>query len=205
MALTKTHILYALIAVTVGFVFAFGYSGLTYHPLPLQVTEDIYRPAPVPTAAIPTLSPQLIKGSTAAKPSDPNDPYAPAPAPVVVTTQPLPDITPVTTLNPCCVNSNFNNTFQTTQTQLEQTSGNSLAFLGLSLVVIAIIAVIIVIGVFDRLVGNITDDINDKEGGFTQVIISAAMAFMVVAVMIVVTIPVINSILASAPSLACIC
>lgn len=198
---TKTYVLYVLVAVTVGFVFAFGYSGLSYHPLPLQVKEDIYHPAPAPTGAIPTLAPQPIKKSTADKPTDPNDPYAPAPAPVVVTTQPLPDITPVTTLNPCCINSNFNNTYQTIATQVYETYSGLLVIV---LLLVAVLAVIIVVGLFGYFVRETWEKPGNEEG-FAQTIISAIMAFMIVGVMVVIVLPILNSVMLAAPSITCVC
>lgn len=180
-------------AILVGLIVSFGYSGLSYHPLPLQVKEDIYSPAPVPTAAIPTLAPQLIPGSTASNPPDPNDPYAPSPPPVVVTTQPLPTITPVKTQNACCLDSNWNNTHQTLQTQV----GAGMGFAGVALLLIAVAA--IVIGIFTYPVGSIGGNNDD---GFAQVMLAASMAFMILAITICIMIPVLNSVVSAGP---CIC
>jgi hypothetical protein len=100
MILTKTNILYFAVALLVGCILAFGYAGLSYHPSPLQVQLDPYAPLPPAAPAEPTLAPQPVPGSAADHPPNPNDPYAPAQAPVVVTTQPLPSITPVPTARP---------------------------------------------------------------------------------------------------------
>jgi hypothetical protein len=85
---------YVVAAVIFGIVMAFGIGAMTYHPLPVQVQINQYAPIKVPAPSELTLAPQYVPGSAASKPTPANDPYAPAQAPVVVTTQPLPTITP---------------------------------------------------------------------------------------------------------------
>lgn len=188
MILTKTNILYVAIAVVFGLVVAFGYSGMSYHPLPLQVKEDLYMPAPAPTAAIPTVAPQPIKGSNADKPADPTDKFAPAQAPVVVTTAPLPTITPeeMAVKNDCCANSPFN---QTTSTL----AGNIGAAFNFVCVITGIVG--IVYGLI-----NVMGPMGD--GGYTSVMISGVMAIMVGGIMMVIMSVIVNSMTSA---IVCIC
>lgn len=76
---------YLVAAVIFGIVVAFGVGAMTYRPLPVQVQINQYAPMKAPEPAIPTVAPTVNPG--------PQSPYAPAPAPVVVTTAPLPTIT----------------------------------------------------------------------------------------------------------------
>jgi hypothetical protein len=94
--LTKANLIYLGIALFVGGIISFGIVGMTYHPVPLQVPEDQYLPIAPPTPAIPTLAPQFIPNSSADEGKDAvPDKFAPAKPPMIVTTQPLPSITPV--------------------------------------------------------------------------------------------------------------
>lgn len=88
----KIPALYIVGAVVFGLICAYGMMALTYHPQPVQVQVNQYQPIrPVPTFA-PVQAPQPaittvpVPTSTGA--------FDPAPAPVVVTTMPLPQITP---------------------------------------------------------------------------------------------------------------
>lgn len=72
-------------ALIFGIIVAAGLAAFMHQPLPLQVVENPYAPAPAPAPAIPTIVPALT----------PTGPFDPAPAPVIVTTMPLPTITPV--------------------------------------------------------------------------------------------------------------
>lgn len=99
MLLTRNNLIYFGAALIVGAIFAFGIASITYQPVPLQVAENPYPAVTPPPLAIQTLAPQYIPGSTAeTEVANPNgDPYAPAQAPVIVTTAPLPTITPTPT------------------------------------------------------------------------------------------------------------
>lgn len=80
----KIPVIYVIGAILFGLVAAFGIAAMTYHPLPVQVQVNQYAPVRAPEPAIPTIAPVHT----------PSKPFDPAPAPVVVTTQPLPSITP---------------------------------------------------------------------------------------------------------------
>lgn len=107
MKIPTQYLIYLGAAVVIGIVFSFGAISMMSQPAPMQVPLTTYQQptpmltaAPPPPPAIPTLTPQMIEGSTAEqamKANRSNDPYAPAPAPVIVTTAPLPTITPVAT------------------------------------------------------------------------------------------------------------
>ena len=93
--LTKANCAYFIIAIIIGVILAIGVSPFTYHPAPLQVPEDQYQPFQHPAPAAPTLAPQFVPGSSVDAQKDVvPDKYAPAKPPVVVTTAPLPTITP---------------------------------------------------------------------------------------------------------------
>lgn len=81
---TKIPIKYLVLAVLAGIIISFGIVGMFAHPVPFQVQVQQYKPAEAPVPAIPTIAP-VVKTTEV---------FAPAPAPVVVTTQPLPTITP---------------------------------------------------------------------------------------------------------------
>lgn len=107
MKIPTQYLIYLGAAVVIGIVFSFGAIGMMSQPAPMQVPLTTYQQptpmftaAPPPPPAIPTLTPQMIGGSTAEqamKANRSNDPYAPALVPVIVTTAPLPTITPVAT------------------------------------------------------------------------------------------------------------
>lgn len=100
MKTTGTYIIYVSLALVLGIVLSLGVNWMTYKPQPMQVQLAQYQPSVVPAPAIQTLAPQMIEGSSAEQAMKANrseDPFAPAPAPVIVTTAPLPSITPVHT------------------------------------------------------------------------------------------------------------
>lgn len=107
MKIPTQYLIYLGAAVVIGIVFSFGAISMMSQPAPMQVPlttyqqpTPVYTAAPPPPPAIPTLTPQMIEGSTAEqamKANRSNDPYAPSLAPVIVTTAPLPTITPVWT------------------------------------------------------------------------------------------------------------
>jgi hypothetical protein len=107
MKIPTQYLIYLGAAVVIGIVFSFGAIGMMSQPAPMQVPLTTYQQptpvftaAPPPPPAIPTLTPQMIEGSTAEqamKANRSNDPYAPALVPVIVTTAPLPTITPIAT------------------------------------------------------------------------------------------------------------
>jgi hypothetical protein len=107
MKIPTQYLIYLGAAVVIGIVFSFGAISMMSQPAPMQVPlttyqqpTPVYTAAPPPPPAIPTLTPQTIEGSTAEQAMKANrssDPYAPALAPVIVTTAPLPTITPVAT------------------------------------------------------------------------------------------------------------
>lgn len=114
---TKNDILYFFIVVIVAAILASSWAGMTHEPVPLQVPENrfpivTFTPVPAPPPAMPTYTPQLVPGSYADthRNSTDNGEFSPAPAPVVVTTLPLPAITtkplpsstPVATTTRCC-------------------------------------------------------------------------------------------------------
>lgn len=82
--ISKKHFGYFAIAILVGLIFSFGLASMLHQPLPVQVQLSQYQPAQPPTPAIPTI--------VQTPPSKGN--FDPASAPVVVTTAPLPTITP---------------------------------------------------------------------------------------------------------------
>ena len=105
MILTKKNLIYFGVALLVGLIASFGLTGLTYHPVSLQVQQDIYAPITPSGGAEPTISPQYVPGSYADGNSNTSgDKFAPAQAPQVIPTQVLPTITPVPTPdnNACC-------------------------------------------------------------------------------------------------------
>ena len=105
MILTKKNLIYFGVALLVGLIASFGLTGLTYHPVSLQVQQDIYAPITPSGGAEPTISPQYVPGSYADGNSNTSgDKFAPAQAPQVIPTQVLPTITPVPTSgnNACC-------------------------------------------------------------------------------------------------------
>ena len=105
MILTKKNLIYFGVALLVGLIASFGLIGLTYHPVSLQVQQDIYAPITPSGGAEPTISPQYVPGSYADGNSNTSgDKFAPAQAPQVIPTQVLPTITPVPTPdnNACC-------------------------------------------------------------------------------------------------------
>ena len=105
MILTKKNLIYFGVALLVGLIASFGLIGLTYHPVSLQVQQDIYAPITPSGGAEPTISPQYVPGSYADGNSNTSgDKFAPAQAPQVIPTQVLPTITTVPTSgnNACC-------------------------------------------------------------------------------------------------------
>ena len=84
MVTQKEYAIYFLLAVIFGAVLSFGLAAMFHQPMALTVQLDTYAPTAAPTAAIPTVA--VIQ--------TPNGAFTPAPAPVVVTTEPLPAITP---------------------------------------------------------------------------------------------------------------
>lgn len=84
MKIPPVYFVYFAAAVLIGLIFSFGIIGVTHQPLPVQVQIDPYQPYQAPSPAIPTISPSVKT----------TDQFAPASAPVVVTTAPLPTITP---------------------------------------------------------------------------------------------------------------
>ena len=105
MILTKKNLIYFGVALLVGLIASFGLTGLTYHPVSLQVQQDIYAPITPSGGAEPTISPQYVPGSYADGNSNTSgDKFAPAQAPQVIPTQVLPTITTVPTSgnNACC-------------------------------------------------------------------------------------------------------
>jgi hypothetical protein len=58
--LTKKNLIYFGVALLVGLIASFGLTGLTYHPVSLQVQQDIYAPITPSGGAEPTISPQVI-------------------------------------------------------------------------------------------------------------------------------------------------
>lgn len=85
MKIPPSYFLYLILAIVFGILLSVGVNWMTYEPQPLQVPLTQYQPAQAPAPAIPTVVPALTKQK---------DPFAPAPAPVIVTTEPLPTITP---------------------------------------------------------------------------------------------------------------
>ncbi len=152
MILTRKNLIYFGFALVVGTIFAFGISSLTYQPVPLQVTENPYTPALPPSPSVTVLPPQYVPGSYAdANKNTTGDPYAPAPAPVIVTTAPLPSITPAQTpqaagKNPCGgLNPAWNQTLQNVNSQTQS------AFAVAAVIPIGIVGIgvlMIVIGMF---------------------------------------------------------
>jgi hypothetical protein len=103
--LTKKNLIYFGVALLVGLIASFGLTGLTYHPVSLQVQQDIYAPITPSGGAEPTISPQYVPGSYADGNSNTSgDKFAPVQAPQVIPTQVMPTITPVPTPdnNACC-------------------------------------------------------------------------------------------------------
>lgn len=96
MKIPPAYFAYFALALLLGVILAFGVASVLHQPLPLQV--------PLSTQTLPD-------GTHTDK-----DIYAPAPAPIIVTTAPLPTITPVqTTVSPpgtnmCGINSAWNST-----------------------------------------------------------------------------------------------
>ena len=84
MVTQKEYAVYFLLAVVFGAVLSFGLAAMFHQPMALTVQLDTYAPTAAPTAAIPTVAVMQT----------PNGAFTPAPAPVVVTTEPLPTITP---------------------------------------------------------------------------------------------------------------
>jgi len=149
MILTRQNLIYFGAALLVGAIFAFGISSLTYQPVPLQVTENPYTPATPPTPAVTILAPQYVPGSYAdANKNTTGDPYAPAAAPVVVTTAPLPTITAIPTAggsDRCKLSPEWNQTLQNVNSQVGSVFGIAM-FLPIAIVVAGIL--IIVVGAF---------------------------------------------------------
>ena len=147
MIFTKQNLIYFGVALIVGAVFAFGISSFTYQPVPLQATENPYAPITPPAPAVTILPPQYVPGSYAdANKNTTGDPYAPAAAPVVVTTAPLPSITPVpilsasgtkscsgSTLNPV-----WNQTLQNVNSQVQGAYGSALIGIGIGIIAILV-------------------------------------------------------------------
>ena len=84
MVTQKEYAVYFLLAVVFGAVLSFGLAAMFHQPMALTVQLDTYAPTAAPTAAIPTVA--VVQ--------TPNGAFTPATAPVVVTTEPLPTITP---------------------------------------------------------------------------------------------------------------
>jgi len=84
MKIPPSYFLYLALAVVFGIVLSVGINWMTYKPEPLQVPLNQYQPAQAPAPSVPTVAPSIKV----------TDPFAPAPAPVIVTTEPLPSITP---------------------------------------------------------------------------------------------------------------
>lgn len=126
---------YVIGAVLFGLVAAFGISAMTYHPLPVQVQVNQYVPVKAPEPVVPTIAPVVR----------PTGPFAPAPAPVVVTTQPLPSITPVDNSNRLEPHTNCNITGDTNNDitcLTEMTTGMAFSMIfNISPIVIIIIAI----------------------------------------------------------------
>lgn len=78
--MTGVPMKYYAAAVLVGILFAIGAASVMYRPQPVQVPLAQYQPA------APTIAPAITATG---------NPFAPAPAPVIVTTAPLPTITPL--------------------------------------------------------------------------------------------------------------
>jgi hypothetical protein len=144
--LTKNNLIYFGAALIVGACLAFGIASTTYEPVPLQVLENPYQPIAPPAPAVTVLPPQFVPGSMASQVNTTDDPYAPAPAPVIVTTAPLPTITPVATaVKAGCVPSQWN----ASQKQLQQQAGSAFAFAGvIPITIIGVGILMIIVGCF---------------------------------------------------------
>jgi hypothetical protein len=149
MILTRQNLIYFGAALLVGAIFAFGISSLTYQPVPLQVTENPYTPTTPPTPAVTILAPQYVPGSYAdANKNTTGDPYTPAPAPVVVTTAPLPTITAIPTAGGserCKLNPVWNQTLQSTNQEVQNMFGMATV---LPIAIIGVGILMIVLGAF---------------------------------------------------------
>jgi hypothetical protein len=178
MKIPSEYVIYVLAALGIGLILSFGIVGMMPHQAPMQVQLTQYQPLPPPTAAIPIQTPQLVPGSAAdLKKADPNDKFAPAPAPVVVTTQPLPTITPQPTQAPaavskCDVNAAGGKGVLYCQKQeLVETVGSAMSIAGIAVLVVGPVAIMM------RLVGLSRP--NGGGGGISTLMISGMIAIVV--------------------------
>lgn len=101
-----------------GLIFSFGIVGTTHAPLQVSVNQQ-YQPATAPAPAIPTVVPAGTRNA-----------YDPAPAPVVITTAPLPTITPLetTATGTCDIDPNSPSAFSTLACMISEMANSMVAF-----------------------------------------------------------------------------
>jgi len=142
--LTKKNLIYFGVALLVGLIASFGLTGLTYHPVSLQVQQDIYAPITPSGGAEPTISPQYVPGSYADGNSNTSgDKFAPAQAPQVIPTQVLPTITTVPTSgnNACCAplaNSTYSSVASGVTSTFAVASELPIGIIGIGILIITI-------------------------------------------------------------------
>jgi hypothetical protein len=213
----KNDILYLFIVVIISAILASAWAGMNHDPVPLQVQENrlpivTFAPAAAPAPAMPTYGPQLVPGSYAdTHPnSTANGNFSPAPAPVIVTTMPLPTITaipttaaasPVTTK--CC-----NNAFNASIMSTTQTLGSAFNILGIALFMAGIAFVIYAAGglfrispvaVFTATLDTAVSKVGGDSEAANQAIIAGVMAIMVGGMIYIIAMAILPAIVASAP------
>jgi len=189
MKIPTTYILYVVAAVIVGLVFSIGIVGSTHNQAPLQVQLQQYQPAAPPAPAIPTQAPQLVVDNTV-KTGD----FDPAPAPVVVTTAPLPTITPVADatkkVGKCDVKAGDSATSLACVN--EEVLGNIQSAVNLIGILMLIMGVMVIIYSLSGLVS-----LDGRGGGGMMLITAAIMCIVVGGVMLLIGNVIMNSLVAA--------
>jgi len=198
--LTKNNLIYFGAALIVGACLAFGIASLTYEPVPLQVHENPYKPVAPPVPAVTVLPPQFVPGSMADLTNRTDDPYAPAPAPVIVTTAPLPTITPMATaMKPGCIPNSWN----ATQGQVSERvkSGFAMASM-LPIAIIGVGILMIIVGAFS--VPSVPSsptpfntNMNTTQSAMSSLSVTGLTGFIVAVVTVIIALYVISVVMGS--------
>ena len=145
---------YLVAVVIFGLAAAFGMAAFTHQPLAVQVQINQYQPIQAPAPAIPTQAPQLVVDHTVK-----TGKFDPAAAPVVVTTQPLPTITPEPTQSDLMCDVNATDPATMTACMVPQMA-NTMLGLMLIMFILAIVAMVFpLFGGIVRMIDNLLSSV----------------------------------------------
>ena len=191
----KSDAYYFLAVVVIAAVLASAWVGMTNEPVPLQVQKNEYAPTKPPVPAMPTYDPQYVPGSYADtnRNSTKFGKFTPAPAPVVVTTAPLPTITTIPTERPtasttmCC-----NNARNLTFNSIESATRDVFNLLSTCVVMLGIMIILFVL----MQIGGI--------GNNDDAYIEGVTTFIIAALLIVLILPVTLSVMQAQTATLCV-